>query len=372
MRDVYTWDTASRQHLFDPLAQFNRFCSADLPAYTAYFNPKTGKGFKGRMFMDGEESSNGRAMAHVVTGDLKGNSYEVPHLGRMAFENVVAHPDAGDKTVVVGLDDTTPGEVYIYVGSKQTAGNPVQRAGLVGGKLYGIRVTNGGANYGGGAVTRENSGPIVAGSFTLIDVSDFALGDAGDLQTKSTDRGVTKFARPEDGAWDPNNPRVFYFNVTGANVDGNGQSARVYRLIFDSIANPTGGTIELMLDRASIGAPGDPLFAQFDNLAVAGDGTVMVQEDPGNTPYLAKVYTLNPITKVATAVVVSDPARFGTPSTDDEEHSGIIEVTNLVRHARWYENGRQYFLAVLQAHDEELGGEFVEGGQLYLIVSPKR
>jgi hypothetical protein len=322
--------------------------------------------------MDGEESSDGRAMAHVVTGHLKGTSFEVPHLGRMAFENVVAHPNAGDETIVIGLDDTTPGEVYFYVGRKQRTGNPVERAGLVGGKLYGITVTNGGANYGSGAVARENNGPI-NGSFSLVDVSDFTLGSASDLQTKSTDRAVTKFARPEDGAWDPNNPRVFYFVVTGANVDGKGQSARLYRLTFDSISNPTGGTIELIVDRASL-LPATPTFAQFDNITVAGDGSVIVEEDPGNTPYLAQIWRVNPATKTATAIFNSDPARFGNPPPApfnlDEENSGVIEVTDIVRSARWYEPGRRYFLADMQAH-YLIPGELFEGGQLYLFASPK-
>jgi hypothetical protein len=372
IQDVYTWDTATNRYVVAPTAQFNRFCSGDLPAYTAYFNPRTGKGFDGRIFMNGEEFSDGRAMAHVVTGHLKGTSFELPHLGRMAFENVVAHPNAGDKTIVVGLDDTTPGEVYVYVGRKQRDGNPVERAGLVGGKLYGIAVTNGGANYAGAGVPRENNG-LINGSFTLVDVSDFTLGSASDLQTKSTDRGVTKFARPEDGAWDPNNPRVFYFVVTGATIDSKGQSARLYRLTLNSISNPTGGTIELILDRASL-LPATPTFAQFDNITVAGDGSVIVEEDPGNTPYIAQIWRVNPATKTATAILQSDPARFAAPPSPpfnvDEENSGVIEVTELVKPARWYERGRRYFLADMQAH-YLIPGEVYEGGQLYLFASPK-
>ena len=372
IQNVYTWDTVTSQYVFSPTAQFNRFCSADLPAFTAYFNPWTGKGFDGRMFMDGEEFSDGRAMAHVVTGPLKGASFEVPHLGRMAFENVVAHPNAGDKTVVIGLDDTTPGEVYVYVGNKRRTGNPAERAGLVGGNLYGIRVSNGGTKYSGGPVARENNGPI-NGSFTLVNLSDFTLGSASDLQTKSTDRGVTKFARPEDGAWDPNDARVFYFVVTGATIDGQGQSARLYRLTFNSVTNPTGGTIELIVDRASL-TPPMPTFAQFDNITVAGDGSVIVEEDPGNTPYLAQIWRVNPKTKTATAIFQADPERFAPPTPNpfnvDEENSGVIEVTDIVQSARWYEPGRRYFLADMQAH-YLIPGELVEGGQLYLFASPR-
>lgn len=381
---VFAWDPATSQHVFAPTAQFGRLCSADLPAVTAFFNPRTGRGFKGRLFMDGEEiGAEGRGVAHIVTGPDKGTSYELPHLGRFSWENSVAHPNTGDNTVVIGLDDSTPGQVYVYVGTKRKTGNPVERAGLVGGKLYGVKVTNGGANYGGGAVTHENNGPI-AGTFVLADVTpnpldptDFGAGSGARLQTRSVARGVTEFARPEDGAWDTRNPRVFYFVVTGATIDGRGQSARLYKLTFDNAANPTGGTIELIVDRAALTPPGqtEPTFAQFDNITVDGDGAILVQEDPGNTPYIAKTWKVNPVTKTATAILQSDPERFGTPPRApfnvDEESSGIIEVTNLVRSAWWFDKDRRYYLADLQAH-YLIPGELVEGGQLYLVASPKR
>lgn len=358
IRDVYTWDAATSQWVFNPTAQFNRFCSADLPAYTAFYNPQTRKGFDGRMFMNGEESgAQGRAFAHVVTGAGKGTSYELPALGRSSWENIVAHPNAGDRTIVAALNDSTPGQVNVFVGQKQATGNPVERAGLASGTLYGIKVTNGGANYANGAVTRENAGPI-NGTFMLV---------------AANDAGVTKFARPEDGAWDTQNTRAFYFVVTGASVDGAGQSARLYKLTFDSLADlAAGGTIQLIVDRAAIAGP--PTFAQFDNITVAGDGSVMVQEDPGNVEYIAKTWQVNPVTKSATAILQSDATRFTAPYVApfnrDEESSGIIEVTEFVKAANWYEQGRRYFLADIQAH-YAIPGELYEGGQLYLVVSPK-
>ena len=99
-----------------------------------------------------------------------------------------------------------------------------------------------------------------------------------------------------------------------------------------------------------------------------------MQEDPGNTPYLARTWLVNPATKTATEILLSDPARFASPTpspfNQDEENSGIIEVTDIVRSANWYEKGRRYFLADTQAH-YPIPGELFEGGQLYLIASPK-
>ncbi|MCI0351173.1 MAG: DUF839 domain-containing protein [Acidobacteriales bacterium] len=373
-QDVQLWDVATGQYVPSSgtlAARFNRLCSADLPAAGAFFNPATGKGFAGRLFMDGEETAEGRGFAHVITGSEKGTSYELPHLGRFAWENNVAHPNTGDKTIVIGLDDSTPGQIYVYVGDKQDSGNPAERAGLSNGSLFGIRVTDGGANYANGPVARENNGSI-SGSFSLVNVSDVAMGPAAALDAASVARGITNFARPEDGAWDKQNPRVFYFVVTGANIDGKGQSARLYKLTFDSATNPTGGTIQLIVDRANL-TPATPTFAQFDNLTVAGDGSVLIQEDPGNNAYLAQTWLVNPGTGAVTSVLRSDSNRFSSPPLApfnvDEESSGIIEVTDIVKSANWFEQGRRYFLADMQAHYSE-PGELVEGGQLYLIASP--
>ena len=370
IQNLQLWNGTNYVPASGALAQLNRLCSADLPAAGALFNPNTGKGFAGRFFMDGEEAATGRTFAHVLTGDEKGTSYELPSLGSMAFENSVAHPNAGDKTLVAEMDDTTPGQVYLYVGDKKDSGNAVDRAGLSGGKLFVVKVTNGGANYANGPVTRENNGSI-SGTFTLADVSG-ARATSATLDAASVANG-TSFARPEDGAWDTQNARVLYFVVTGANIDGKGQSARLYKLTFDSIVNPTGGTIDLIVDRANLNPP-TPTFAQFDNITVAGDGSVLVQEDPGNNAYIAQTWRVNPTTKVATAILHSDPVRFAPPNTPpfnrDEESSGIIEVTEIVKSANWYESGRRYFLADLQAHYETTA-ELVEGGQLYLVASPK-
>jgi hypothetical protein len=354
---------------------FNRFCSADLPPRTGLYNPATGKGFDGLIFMNGEEAGNeGRAFGHVVTGDEKGTSYELPYLGKFSWENSVAHPNSGDRTIVVGLDDSTPGQVYVYVGDKQDQGNAIERAGLQNGYLYGIKVTNGGTNYGGGAVPLENNG-AVNGTFGLFPFTRAqAAGTGAALQQLSRDNGVTEFARPEDGHWDTNNPNVFYWVTTGATPGNKAQSAKLYKLTFDSLANPTGGTIELVVDAATLTGTDGAAARSFDNMVVDADGNVIVQEDPGNNSYIAKTWKIDPVAKTAVQIFESDRARFepGTAGflTQDEENSGVIEVTDIVRNANWYEAGRRYYLGNMQAH-YAIPGELVEGGQLYLMASPR-
>ncbi len=108
--------------------QLNRLCSADLPPHAAFFDPLSGKGFDGRIFMNGEERGDeGRGFAHIVTGAEKGDSYELPALGRFSWENAVPHPAAGDRTIVMGLDDSTPGQVYVYIGTKTSHGSTIER-----------------------------------------------------------------------------------------------------------------------------------------------------------------------------------------------------------------------------------------------------
>ena len=357
MQRVYIWDATSGSYTqsTSPLA---RLCSADLPPVNAFYNPATGKGFSGRIFMNGEESgAEGRAFAHIVTGPNAGNSYELPYLGKFSWENSVAHPNTGDKTIVIGMDDSSPGQVYVYIGDKKDTGSEIERAGLTGGKLYGLKAS----------VANEVSATGVSGSLTLVPVfgDGNALGKTGaQLQADSVARGITQFARPEDGAWDPTNPNMFYFVTTDS---FNGHS-RLYKITFSDIANPDAGMeIASVLNSQDIGGH------MFDNMTITSDGKIYIQEDPGNNAYLAATWEFDPRTGQAVKVMVSDASRFVSGNTlfltQDEENSGIIEITNLMTDADWFEAGRKYFLGVTQAHYNIGDVELVEGGQLYLLRS---
>jgi Ca2+-binding RTX toxin-like protein len=100
----------------------------------------------------------------------------------------------------------------------------------------------------------------------------------------------------------------------------------------------------------------------FDNMDIAADGKIYLQEDPGNQSYLAKVWVYDPVTDTLAEQGQFDPARFvqGSPGllTQDEESSGIIDVTDLLGDA-----DTQAFLLDVQAH-YGIPGELVQGGQL--------
>ncbi len=113
IQQVFLWDPGASAYVLTEPATFSRFCAADLPGPYAFFNRQSGNGYPGRIFLNAEESDNlGRAFAHIASGPHTGTSYELPHLGNGEWENVVAHPVARDRTIVVALDDSSPGQVY--------------------------------------------------------------------------------------------------------------------------------------------------------------------------------------------------------------------------------------------------------------------
>ncbi|MDT7934316.1 MAG: hypothetical protein RQ833_06910 [Sphingomonadaceae bacterium] len=278
----------------------------------------------------------------------------MPALGTASWENRVANGGTGNITLVAGTEDGANGRIQFYVGTKTSSANPIEAAGLTNGTRYFLQIGSGanaesrsGGLPGAGAI---NSGSLVkqSSSFTLT----------------ANASALTGFQRPEDFAWDPNNPSVGYF-VTTDQFDSvkTGQGAqvgrsRLWRVRFTDIANPTaGGTIEMLLDDTED-------LQMMDNIAVGEDGKVYIQEDPGNQRYNAHIFAYDPTTGTIAQAFQHDPRRFGTlggfgsgalaptaPFNQDEESSGIVEVTKLFRGSLLDAGGRNsFFLADVQAH----------------------
>lgn len=341
MQRVMLWDSIAGGYYEAPHAAFSRFCSADLPATTAFFNRATGKGFNaGRIFMNGEEdSSSGRALAHLDGGREHGTTYQLPLMGNHAWENVLASPYEQDLTIVAGNEDGGLNKVFFYVGEKQRGGSPIDRAGLTNGTLYEMSIPS-----------YTNDDPdtgFQSGRFQLVT------------------SGGTTLARPEDGQWDTVDPNRYYF-VTTAGFSGN---SRLWRATFDDITHPQlGGTIEVLID-------GEDTIKMMDNLTVDGDGNVYLEEDVGNNAHIGTIWMYDPVADVATKLAQHDPNRFlnGAPNflTQDEEASGIIEVTGMFDGVAGYDTSAyRYFLLDDQAH-YSLPGELVQGGQLLLMAVPR-
>jgi len=364
---TYRYSRSTREFVAAPVT-LQRYCSSDLPPTTAF---RFGAfGTDARIYLTGEEvrppssPDHGRAFAHVLDEDGAA-AYELPWMGRMSFENVVASPMPQKRTLVFGTDDAssstspsgTPSELYLYVGTKQRLGTPIERAGLVGGSLYGLRIPGTDASE-----SRSNGfgdGSFVGTArFDLVDFGDVSDRSGIELQTESIQRDVYRFIRIEDGAWDPRptHARDFYFVTTGTGSTG---TSRVFRVRFDNLRRPElGGEITIMLT-------GDEGHRSLDNAGMDRFGNLIIQEDPGGSGLLASVWQLNVDTGAFKRLAQANPDFFlpREPGflTTNEESSGIVDASDVL--------GPGWFLLDVQAH-YSLETELDEGGQLLAMFNP--
>jgi hypothetical protein len=389
---VWIWDRAGRAYVQQSTA-WNRFCSADLAATSAF--AFEGLGTDARILLNGEEYDErhavddenryGRAFAHIVSGPHRGESWELPRLGRQAWENAVASPYPQRLTVVALLDDASvetvpralhadgtpaPSELFIYAGRKTDSGHPLERAGLTNGLLYAVRVMNGRRPLGEESdplgLGDERRGWVGSAPFDLRGFGDASNMSGTALQARAIAAGSTRFQRLEDGAWDPRPgyERDFYFVTTGryrSDADPENRASRLWRLRFDDLSRPEiGGTIEILLR-------GDEGHQMLDNIAIDRHGRILMQEDPGRSQRLAKVWLYGIESGELIEVASHDPRYFSPESLDaltsNEESSGIIDAEDLL------EPG--WFLLTSQAHFGQDDAELVRGGQLLaLYVAP--
>ncbi len=350
IKKVQLWDADRQQYFLAQNVTFGRFCSADLADGSAFMDAN-GNGSDEKILLNGEEEkeAGGRALAHIASGELNGVSYELPHLGRVAWENLLALPNSGKRTVVIGMDDFPGGHVYVYVGEKRLIGNPAEKAGLVGGALYAVR--------------------FEGERFALLPLGNVVGLDGNMLRARSSALGATPLLRPEDGAWDKLNKNLFWFATTDK-IDGQSQ---LFRMDFDDARLPEkGGIFSAVLTAHDIGGQ------MFDNIEADSDGRILLNEDPGKDKSTAGVWLFDPkYPNKATRLFDADSERFVDQAnakflTQDEEQSGIVEITNEVKSAAWFDKNKRYYLGVAQAHLSHPDPELVEYGQLYLIFGPKQ
>lgn len=377
---------------------FGRFCSADLALRSGFYNKKSKLGSKARIFLNGEEGgATGYALAHVASGADKGNSYILGKFnlatngsGNTAvggWENLLANPNSGDKTVVIGTNDGGTGimtnTVAVYVGEKTNTGSEVDKAGLTNGVVKFIKVE--GANDAVGTTTDELLDSTTR-TTRIVSGTSFTLSDA------VTDPNVTTFSRPEDGAWA--DAKTFYFVTTDrldqTDLAGKTQQGgtRLWKLNFND--DYTGGTIDVVVDTANWDvATRGPKPNMFDNISVNTDGTLTLLEDVGNAEHNGKTWQYSPINGNLIQLSKFDPALFGDivngtfsagTHTKDEETSGVIDITRVLDR----EDDKRYSLLVAQDHAsatflQGIGAintsanpvELVEGGQLLLLSRPE-
>jgi hypothetical protein len=285
-----------------------------------------------------------------------------------AWENTLVCPFPQEKTVVIGNSDGGTGihnnALSVYVGTKTNAGTEADKAGLTNGTMKFVNVTG-------------NAAEIVNSTTRATNITS---GTAFTLSATAS----TAFSRPEDGAWNPANPKQYYFVTTDQLdqvSDGTGASigqTRLWRLTFSDITNPdAGGTIDLLIDGRTVGGK---KVNMFDNIAVNPvSGHIILQEDVGNAAHNGKMWEYDPATDALTMITKHDPARFGdiglaatAPFNVDEETSGVIDVTGIMAGSSMNLGlpGEAWYLSSDQAHyTTGITASQVEGGQLFLIHS---
>ena len=373
---VYGWNSTTQvSNATTSTVAFNRFCSADLAPTTAFKNGALGT--TARIYLNGEEGgANGYGVATVATGSDKGSAYVLGKFnlstngsgqtGVGGWENLVASPYAQDKTIVIGTNDGGTGimsqSVAVYVGTKTSTGTDVDKAGLTNGTLKFLNVTG-------------NAAEIIN---TTTRATGITSGTAFTLSTTAS----TAFSRPEDVAWDTISSNKFYFATTDridtTEITGQTQvgRTRLWSASFNDITNPdAGGTINLLVDGDVVGGQ---LVNMFDNITVGKDGTVYLQEDVGGAAHNGKIWAYNPTSDSLSQLFKHDAALFGdvvsgasvgavSPYTNDEESSGVIEITDILGR----NDGKTYLLTSDQAHYTTLiSATNVEGGQLLVLSSP--
>jgi len=346
-------------------APFNRFCSSTLTDRNQLFNADTGNGFTGRVYFANEEGGDeSRSFGVLEDGAAK----QLPRLGLFSWENTLPAANQSDTTLVQGQEDSGDGQLWAYSGTKTNTGDAFDKAGLNNGSLSVIDTID--ESVSTDAQFRSTFGKNLP---VEVDLSDVPSQQSGAQQNAEGKAEGLSLNRIEDGAWDPRSPRDFYFVTTeggnttpapGTTTSRNGGG--LWRLRYDDIENPQrGGTLTLLLDGSEA-----PFLNKPDNMDIDEHRNLLIQEDPGNNPQLARIVAYDLGTGRSAVAARFDPALFspatanGTDAvlTTDEESSGIIDAQDTI--------GDGAFLFDAQVHKAATGpnaAEEVEPGQLLVM-----
>jgi glycerophosphoryl diester phosphodiesterase len=374
------------------LSAFNRFCSG----YLAANGFVDANGNETPIWFAPEEGGSTSLGWAVTSSD--GRALGLDGLGRYAKENVLAASQYrgtnSTKTVLISLEDSSDGEIYMWVGdqSVDTVNDP---NGFKNGELYVLKVD--GSDYEG----QVNEGTKKAATWVKVDKSIVFNADGtpkltgADLSTFSNTAGrSTNFQRLEDIAEDPNKPGTFYFATTGTTnkpgttnveaatpAEAENPYGRLYRFSLNA-SDPTDGIsdFELLLS----GGPGKG--NSYDNITADRAGNILLQED--ETAFGGSLMdTENRDGRILKYNIAANEGKNGNDQvefiaeinqfaygeqfdngTGGWETSGIVEApTN---------SGKPGYLFDVQAHGirpttddgNALAGGQVEGGQLLLAL----
>jgi hypothetical protein len=363
----------------------SRFCSATYTPAGVFIH--NGVGFAGGMFLTGEETGDeSRGFAF----DEDGNGFQLPRMGMYSFENIIPSLKAGPNTVVIGTEDgsATDSQLFVYAGKKQSTGTSIDQAGLTNGDLHVLNLPS--VKNDNLFRTTVGKNKKVAAEFVKIDWNTTPSG----LNKEAREKG-SSFARVEDGHWDPSNPNIFYFVTTESNKDPiatapnpatptvTRDGGALWKLTFKDAQNPAAGAdLEMLLNGGEV-----PYLSKPDNITVSHDGKyVLIQEDPGNNPLLARIIAYRVSDSKLAVLGQFDSNKFlkgGSEfMTEDEESSGIIDATKLLaksgdKSSYFFFNAQIHALATIARPDfagrsvakkDAINTATIEGGQFYIMT----
>ncbi len=187
------------------IAEFGRFCSGYLSAPNELMST-SGRGYDGQIYFANEENGvEGRVFGVTTDGD----AYQLPRLGLFSWENTIVAPSRSDTTLVMGNEDDAGGQLWAYVGTKQSDGSPMDKAGLTNGANFVLDVID--QTVATDAQFRAKFGKGTPVPVTANEV-DWRLGGVAQ-NVRGAQVGLT-LNRIEDGAFDPSNRNDFYFVTT--------------------------------------------------------------------------------------------------------------------------------------------------------------
>ena len=372
----------------------NRFCSASLSAdgELLYKAGNKSYGYAGAVYFTGEEGGDeSRAFALNMAGEL----VQLPRLGLAAWENVIPVPTKNQTTALMVNEDgsATDSQQFMYIGKKmlidpKSKKKPTwyESAGLTNGKYYVMKI-------GDFKIESEFRTSVGKGVPTPVSFKEIDTNVNGKVQNQLAAMLGTSLARVEDGAFDPKNPNDYYFVTTESNKDAKATAANpatptvkrdggaLWRVRFNDVRNPLAGAqITMLLDGSEA-----PYLNKPDNITVDSLGNVLIQEDPGNNDQLARLLAYR-IADGKIGVVARfkatyfDKANTATFMTADEESSGVVEATSVMRSGSG--DSASYYLLDAQVHAKtsvarpditdaaakaSVDSAAVEGGQLYVL-----
>jgi secreted PhoX family phosphatase len=260
---------------------FGRFCSGSLSFREA--------GFDRPIYLTGEESdTDPRFGGTDAVFDGKGGlavaifdnqCHTLVKMGRFPWENTLARPDAGEWTVVMGMEDgpaSLDNQLYMYVGKKdrRPGASALSRNGLDTGKLY---------TFVSDTPGQVSELTFTSGSITghWVELPDQTHVDEATLETQTDAVGAFAFVRIEDGAWSKTDKNKFYFVTTGSGpVAAGNVLGRTYQLDFDK-KNILGTTkLTVVYNGDTVAAAGGDIGFAPDNIDVSKDYLMIHAEPP--------------------------------------------------------------------------------------------